>query len=504
LSVAQTYNISNTTVTTCSGTFYDSGGSAGPYAVNENYTFTICPSTLGQVVKVTFTAFKTQSVNDIMTIYDGNSTTAAIWAQMSGTVGGLPISYTASVDNASGCLTFKFVSDATAGTNANSSGWTATISCTAATATLPNNQDCANKKPLCGTTTLTDNSNGIGYVSDITAANGGCFTASATAETQSSWYSFSMANNGTFNFVISPQNGSDDDDWILWGPNSACPPTTGPIRCTTMCYGSVINCSGNSAPSANTGMNATSIDVSETSSAGDGFVKQMNVLAGENYILMVNNASSSNSGFNISFGGTAALQSCAAVALPVELLNFTAKAERNNVRLEWKTASEMNSAYFIIERSSDGVVFEAIDQPVKAAGNSNTLRLYAHFDQLPLPGTNYYRLKQVDFDGNFKLSAIQAVVSNAMAVRVTGISPNPVSTQTENFDVNFNCGVSNLDVQLSLTNMLGQTVYDSKISMSQGFNKLSVPASTLGLQAGLYILKVTSDYQTISYKVSVY
>ncbi len=106
-----------TTVNTCSGTFYDSGGSGSSYASNQNYTITFCGAAGCMVA--TFTAFDTQAGNDVLTAYDGANTSAPLIGTFSGKT--IPAAITAS----SGCITFKFVSN-----NAQQkAGWAINLSC---------------------------------------------------------------------------------------------------------------------------------------------------------------------------------------------------------------------------------------------------------------------------------------------------------------------------------------------------------------------------------------
>ena len=105
----------------CSGTFNDSGGAGGNYTDGQNFTYTICPSTPGQSVQVSFTSFNTESGWDYLYIYDGNSTAFPLIGTYSGgTSPGTVVS-----SNANGCLTFRFTSDG----SVNYAGWTANISC---------------------------------------------------------------------------------------------------------------------------------------------------------------------------------------------------------------------------------------------------------------------------------------------------------------------------------------------------------------------------------------
>ena len=123
-SLAQNYTPStSTTINTCSGTFYDSGGNGGTYAVNQLYTVTFCPSTPGADMVLNFTSFNLENAFDFLTVYDGNSTAAPTLGTYTGTTS--PGLVTASPTNASGCITFVFDSDG----SINNAGWAATISC---------------------------------------------------------------------------------------------------------------------------------------------------------------------------------------------------------------------------------------------------------------------------------------------------------------------------------------------------------------------------------------
>ncbi|HEY1038492.1 MAG TPA: hypothetical protein VGF30_03760, partial [Bacteroidia bacterium] len=93
--------------------------------------------------------------------------------------------------------------------------------------------------------------------------------------------------------------------------------------------------------------------------------------------------------------------------LPIQLVYFTAEGLKNHtVQLKWQTASETNNNYFELQRSTDDLNFTDIAR-IDGAGNSNTLINYKYIDENPIQGNNYYRLKQVDFDGNFHYSPIE-------------------------------------------------------------------------------------------------
>jgi len=95
--------------------------------------------------------------------------------------------------------------------------------------------------------------------------------------------------------------------------------------------------------------------------------------------------------------------------LPVELLSFTVKTARNkSVLLEWETGSEINNDYFEILHSSDGKVFKVIGN-VKGALTTNEVQQYTFLDKQATRGVNFYKLRQVDTNGDFEDSEQRAV-----------------------------------------------------------------------------------------------
>src|SRR5688572_4525684 len=107
--------------------------------------------------------------------------------------------------------------------------------------------------------------------------------------------------------------------------------------------------------------------------------------------------------------------------------NFNAFREKKSIVIRWMTYSEINSGYFVIERSGNGTDFEPITQ-ITGAGNSNALRKYEFRDQDPLPNNNYYRLHQVDLNGISKFSNIISPFVNdnkVKEVKITRVYPNP-------------------------------------------------------------------------------
>lgn len=115
------------------------------------------------------------------------------------------------------------------------------------------------------------------------------------------------------------------------------------------------------------------------------------------------------------------------VALPVELTSFTATRAAAGTRLQWATASELNSDYFLIERSNDGRAFAPIGR-VPAHGTTILASSYASLDPTAPPSLHYYRLRQVDQDGSSSYSAAVAV---APAAAAWSLAPNPAAASLD-------------------------------------------------------------------------
>ncbi|MEO7309586.1 MAG: T9SS type A sorting domain-containing protein [Chitinophagaceae bacterium] len=179
---------------------------------------------------------------------------------------------------------------------------------------------------------------------------------------------------------------------------------------------------------------------------------------------------------NTAFRGLA--QAPLPVALPLDLTSFTASLIDKNVQLNWATHSEQNVRSFSIERSADGRAFSAIgDVLAKNTPNAS----YVFSDNAPLNGINYYRLKMIDRDGSFKISAIVSV-SNRKGI-VARVFPNPVIN---------NLIVSHTDAgdgaSIKIYNASGQLV--RSFSIQPGATQTSLPVSEL--VKGNYLLSFES------------
>ncbi|GAA4300054.1 FG-GAP-like repeat-containing protein [Nibribacter koreensis] len=169
--------------------------------------------------------------------------------------------------------------------------------------------------------------------------------------------------------------------------------------------------------------------------------------------------------------------------LPVTLTTFTGKALVQGIELRWATASEQNSAYFAVQRSSNGKDFTTIGK-VSSAGNSSQLVKYQYLDQNAPAGVVYYRLHQVDFDGAFEDSKVIAVQQKTQ--QVTGkvsVYPNPsVGNPTLNLSQ-----LSTEAYQVTFFNMQGQRVHQLTL---QGGALHTIDVQRLAI--GQYIIQLSN------------
>lgn len=117
--------------------------------------------------------------------------------------------------------------------------------------------------------------------------------------------------------------------------------------------------------------------------------------------------------------------------LPVKIMSFEVHKQGAKALLEWTTAFEQNNHGFGVERSKDGKDWTKIGyiNSLSTGGNSNVMLSYGSIDEKPFAGVNYYRLKQIDFDGRYEYSVVRTLrFDNSDNIEVY---PNPANTYIE-------------------------------------------------------------------------
>ncbi len=181
--------------------------------------------------------------------------------------------------------------------------------------------------------------------------------------------------------------------------------------------------------------------------------------------------------------------------LPVELGDFIGKAQNDYNALRWVTFSEMNNNYFELERAADGVNFQSITS-VKGNGTTSATSEYSYDDYKIEARNYYYRLKQVDFNGDYKYSGVILVKrSETSSGTISNIFPNPF---TDQLTVIFSSTVKT-PVTISLFNLAGKEIVNRQVR-SEGVH-CTINFSNNQIATGTYLLKVTTGNESRTFKV---
>ncbi len=183
--------------------------------------------------------------------------------------------------------------------------------------------------------------------------------------------------------------------------------------------------------------------------------------------------------------------------LPVELVNFDAKLVDTRVKLSWTTATEINNDFFTVERADkDLTKFDFIAKVNSYMHNSTVMLNYETWDEYPLQGLQYYRLKQTDMDGEFTYSELKPVfVGTAKAFEITNVYGHTQSSEQLQVEFLYD---SELPLTSIITDATGRVVYQKLVNEAvPGLNKMVIDQ---GLAQGLYFIILQNQEQKISYK----
>lgn len=263
------------------------------------------------------------------------------------------------------------------------------------------------------------------------------------------WFKFTALQNGTAKITV---QGASTFDGVLQAFSGAC----GSLSLVGAC----------------------------TDTSGSGGVENLDLaglIAGQTYYLRVYDYSSGfGDRFTISVSG---------IALPVAFAEFTGKTEGNTNILTWNTKTESNNKGFELQRSADGKNYSTIANIASKAenGNSTTQLNYQYADASPLGGTNFYRLKQFDFDGKFSYSNIVTLKNKVSDIRITSVYPNPTRNE-------LNLVISSPSVQRStiiVTDLTGKVIRQRATQLVAGDNLQQFNIQSLS--SGTYLVKLVCD-----------
>jgi hypothetical protein len=173
-------------------------------------------------------------------------------------------------------------------------------------------------------------------------------------------------------------------------------------------------------------------------------------------------------------------------ALPITLINFSGTCLGSMISIDWSTASESNNKVFFLEESADAETWSMV-KTVSGSGNSTTQKDYSEMVSSMFSNGSYFRLTQVDFNGNSEVFDPVFVNCEESLMNEISISPNPAS---DFVNVSISSSVE-METMLTLFTSSGQIVFSKVVRLTKGANGLNLDISEL--PAGAYHLNIAND-----------
>ncbi len=183
-------------------------------------------------------------------------------------------------------------------------------------------------------------------------------------------------------------------------------------------------------------------------------------------------------------------------SFPVEWVSFDGFMNSDRtIDLEWVVATQLNNSHFEVQYSRDGEDYRVIDI-VKGSGTTSDMEVFVYTHNTPSYGKNYYRLKQIDFDGVYEYSEIVTV--NFESERVANVFPNVLFG--DQIMLELNSEVDGTEIDISIVSMNGFVHQTERVIVDQGLflHQINLPR----LSRGMYIVYVhTADKPLEHYKI---
>ncbi|GLR18249.1 T9SS type A sorting domain-containing protein [Portibacter lacus] len=183
--------------------------------------------------------------------------------------------------------------------------------------------------------------------------------------------------------------------------------------------------------------------------------------------------------------------------IPIELITFNGRTEDTNVKLTWKSASELNNKKFEIEASFDGIGFQKIGE-IEGKGTTTEEQNYYFEVKDPRKGISYFRLKQIDFDGQFEYSKVISVNFKDENGEAGEFYPNPSKSGFLNLDYSAEFGA---ELTVSVFDLSGKYMVNQTKQVLSGENNLIFDLSDLN--TGMYIVKVGDKVKSTYRKIII-
>ncbi|UKN03606.1 T9SS type A sorting domain-containing protein [Paracrocinitomix mangrovi] len=257
----------------------------------------------------------------------------------------------------------------------------------------------------------------------------------------------------------------------VWFENTICSPSTNGIQV------SINQLSGVACDTAN----YTNVFCSNTGTTNDIYWGPNILPANTTYYITIDGYAGNDCIFDLVITG-------AVTVLPIELHQFNASCNGDEVVLQWSTLSESNNDYFEIQRSFNGVEFETIGY-MNGSGNSVTQQSYIFRDGQTFSSTVYYRLKQVDTDGKYEILDVISLQCEGAEDEIS-IYPNP-SINGSTLSINVKQKQSSV---IEIFNAENKMISSIPVDLQVGGNNFHLNAD--GFERGVYFVKIKLENGT--------
>jgi Secretion system C-terminal sorting domain len=169
------------------------------------------------------------------------------------------------------------------------------------------------------------------------------------------------------------------------------------------------------------------------------------------------------------------------------------------VSLNWQTMMEVNNKYFIVERSSDGIEFQALGQVVTQQNDStHAFELDYNFtDKSPLPGTSYYRLEMIAKDGNSTFTNVIQVYNQ----QLQGIKVYPTIVENNSLFVETDKSIKN--ARMEVYDLSGKMISESAWQELSGRQNFSLVNNVSRLSSGTYVVRLTANGENLIHQLII-
>lgn len=236
------------------------------------------------------------------------------------------------------------------------------------------------------------------------------------------------------------------------------------------------------------------------------FTYNFNVVCGDTSVIKTRvimsvtdiNGSSASEKLRIRDGGICVGAPVPIGPLPIELVGLTATQDNEKVKISWATASENNNDYFLVEKSIDSKIFETLSL-IEGAGNSTIVKYYDTYDHNPIFGVAYYRLKQVNYNGQTNYSKTVSVKFDFFESDKFDVLANPCSgimtLSTK--------GCQKKEVLVVLYDLMGKRIYSKVSVQDSGKYFFTALDSSSKIPPGVYLVIGSSENEMYNQKLVI-